>query len=40
MLHRAKSVRGELRVEKGLRGDAQRGTTVTVRIPLEHPPAP
>ncbi len=39
MLHRAKSVRGELRVEKGLRGDAQRGTTVTVRIPLEHPPA-
>jgi signal transduction histidine kinase len=40
MLHRAKSVRGELRVEKGLRGDAQCGTTVTVRIPLEHPPAP
>ena len=40
MLHRAKSVRGELRVEKGLRGDAQLGTTVTVRIPLEHPPAP
>lgn len=40
MLHRAKSLHGELRVEKGMHGDAQRGTTVTVRIPLEQPPAP
>lgn len=39
MLHRAKSLHGELRVEKGLHGDARRGTTVTVRIPLDHRPA-
>jgi signal transduction histidine kinase len=39
MLHRAKSLHGELRVDKGLRGDTQRGTTVTLRIPLDHPPA-
>lgn len=40
MLHRAKSLHGELRVEKGPHGNTQPGTTVTVRIPLDHPPVP
>lgn len=40
MLHRAKSLHGELQVQRGHHGDPQRGTTVTVRIPLDRTEAP